>query len=483
MKEVFKMSPFLVNIQDSNLDTMSADSIDNLINDDLTTSITPILEETANVEKSYSSKVIEVLGKNFSYLIATGGNITAQMIVSTTVAKTPWSKKNVIHSLLFSGWFIALDTLSEPYIFGKLAKIKNWMRDKLKNNENDINFKKELMKVTTVLLALSYSGVLLDKASNHHLDNWFSVKIFEQTSIEFLSYILNSILYGAIISVLEKWVKLSWGKFKNLFSHDNNIDVEVQPLASDQNINVGTKENSNFFCQDFLTLCLITPVSMFITWATEDFISNQEFTLNKMLTDAPKVTGGIILSLTSSLINYMVNKEGIPFLPRMSTIKKWCGYEKNDILEEEVTRSLVTTSNQDISEIPSSLVIESSPCHSISDPIDIATKTCSVNLDSCSTSSEEFQTAIELLGNEEQYNFEKSKLFFTDDDINEIYYDTFEEQETKTAIKFNTQLVNNYGTFKNGANDTNSSDSGISSSDFEINSQQLFHQKQSLFQI
>lgn len=483
MKEVFKMCPFLVNVQDSNLHTMSADSTVNLINNDLTNSITPILEETASVEKSYSSKVIEVLGKNFSYFIATAGNITAQMLISTTVARTPWSKQNILNSLLFSGWLIALDTLSEPHIFSALAKIKKWIIDKRKKNENDINFKKELMKVTTVLLALSYSGVLLDRASNHRLDNWFSVKIFEQTSIEFLSYILNSTFHGIIISILEKGVKLSWGKFKNLFSHDNNIDVENQRLDSDKNINVGTEENSNFFCQDFLSLCLITPVSMFITWATEDFISNQEFTLNKMLTDAPKVTGGIILSLSSSLINYMVNKEGIPFLPRMSTIKKWCCYEKNDIIEEEEKRSSITNSDQDISETPSSLIIESSPCYSISDPIDVPIKTCSVNLDSCSTSSEELQTVIEILGNEQQYNFEKSKLYFTDNDSNEIYFDTFEEQETKTDIKFNTQLVNDYRTLKNGSNDTNCSNSGISSSDFEINSQQLLHQKRSSFQI
>ncbi|WP_425380818.1 hypothetical protein [Spiroplasma endosymbiont of Polydrusus pterygomalis] len=121
------MSPLFANIENANYRRMSTDSTVNLINNSLTSSIISLFEETTTAETSYSSKLITVLGKNFSYLIATAGNITAQMIISTTVANTPWSKENIIHSLLFSGGLIALDTLSEPHIFSALAKIKNWI--------------------------------------------------------------------------------------------------------------------------------------------------------------------------------------------------------------------------------------------------------------------------------------------------------------------------------------------------------------------
>lgn len=432
MKEVFKMSPCSVKVANSNPPRrMSVDGTTNLINNDSANSIISIAEDTTNVERSYSSKVIEVLYKNISYLIATSGNITAQMIISTTIAKTPWSRENVINSLLFSGGLIAADTLSEPHIFSALAKIKNWMIDKWKNNENDINLKKELMKVTIILLGLSYSGVLLDRASNQLLDNLFSVKIVEETGVEFLSYVINSTFHGAIISILEKGIKLSWRKFKSLFTNNNN-DVERQLLYSEQDINDETEKNGNFFYQDFLPLCLITPISMFITWATEDCISNQEFTLNKMLTDAPKVTAGITLSLASTLLNCMINKEEIPFLPSVSTIKKWCGYQKKDSDAEETVSNPVATNDQDTS--------ETLPYYSISSDF--------TNLD-----NGWFQTP------EEQCIFEKLALSFKDNE-EEIYFDTREKQE---ATLFNTQLVNNYEAVKNESSARNSLDSGISS--------------------
>lgn len=445
------MSPLFVNVENANRRRMSVDSTANLINNDLTSSIISISsEETTTVETSYSSKLMPVLGKNFSYLIATVGNITAQMIISTTVAKTPWSKENIINSLLFNGGLIALDTLSEPHIFSALAKIKNWMIAKWKNNENDITLKKELMKVTTVLLALSYSGVLLDRASNHLLDNWFSVEIIEQTGVEFLNYFLNSTFYAAIISTLEKGIKLSWGKLKNLFSHDNNINIESEPLHDEQNINVATEENNNFFCQKFFPLCLITPVSVFITWSTEEFISNQEFTFKKMVTDAPKVTAGIILSLGSSLINCMVNKEEIPFLPKISTIKKWfCYQQNNDTVEEQITGNLVTSSEQeDIMQTSPPLLIATapSPC-SISEPTD-----------SCSISSEEFKTPIEEWGSREQLikscstDSEEFQTSFEESDNS----DNEEQLPKNDSNLFNSKVVNNYQIPKNDYHYSNS---------------------------
>lgn len=422
------MSPLFANIENGNASTVD------LINNNLTSSTIPLFEKTITVGTSYSSKPIVVLAKNFSYLIATAGNITAQMIISTTVAKTPWSKENIIHSLLFSGGLIALDTLSEPHIFSALTKIKNWMIAKWKNNESDITLKKELMKVTIILLTLSYSGVLLDKASNHLLDNWFSVEIFEQIGVEFLSYILNSTFYATMILTLEEGIKLGWGKLKNLFSHDNNIDIENEPTYDEQNINIATAVNSNFFCQNFLSLCLITPISMFITWSTEEFISNQEFTFKKMLTDAPKVTAGIILSLGSSLINCMVNKEEIPFLPKMSTIKKWCCYQQqNDSSEEQITRNLVNSSEQEEIMQSSFPTLSSS---TISEPIAIMDNKDYHNISSCSIGSEEFHTPIE-----EWFNAEQS----IKNDIN----------------LFNPELVNNYQIPKNYSCHSNSVNIGV----------------------
>lgn len=80
---------------------------------------------------------------------------------------------------------------------------------------------------------------------------------------------------------------------------------------------------------------------MVIKLGTENYITNQEFTWKKLSTDAPKVIGGITLSLVSSLLNCMVNKEGIPFLPKMTTvidtIKRWTGYKKNGNIEQSVT--------------------------------------------------------------------------------------------------------------------------------------------------
>lgn len=399
MKEVLKMEPLTFSHENS------GDGILDLIVSDTNSINIPILLESTAVEESYSSKVIEVLGKNLSYFIATSGNIAGQMIISTTVAQTPWSKENVVNSLLFSGWLIALDTLSEPHIFSAVAKIKNWMIDKWKNNENDINLKKELIKVSTILLALSYAGVLLDRASNSLLNNWFSVEIVEQTGIEFVSYVLNSTFHGAMISMLEQGIKLSWRKWKNLFNRNNN-DVESQSLLENQqDSNEEIEENSNFNCKTLLQLSVITPISMFITWATEDFISNQEFSLNKMITDAPKVIGGITLSLCSSLLNCMVNKEEIPFLPTMSTIKKWCFY-KNDI----------NTNN------------------------DLETYYDVYSIDS----NKEFHTPNGSVTNEYSIN---------NDDFQEEFYnvystDSSEEQLSENSSIFDSDSINNYGTFE-----------------------------------
>lgn len=70
----------------------------------------------------------------------------------------------------------------------------------MKKNENNINIGWELTKVIPFLLFLSYSDVLLDRASNNILDSWISMEIIGQTSIEFASYVLNMTFHGAIIS-------------------------------------------------------------------------------------------------------------------------------------------------------------------------------------------------------------------------------------------------------------------------------------------
>ncbi|WP_339040099.1 hypothetical protein [Spiroplasma endosymbiont of Andrena trimmerana] len=161
------------------------------------------------------SKITKLLGKNITFIVALSGNITAQMIISTTVAKTPWNWQTIKDSLIFSGILIGFDTAIEPFIFGSIENIENWVIDKWKNNENNINVGKEIIKVIPFLLFLSYSGVILDRASNNILDNWISMEILGQTTIEFTSYVLNMTFHGAIISRIEKVIKLGWEKLKD----------------------------------------------------------------------------------------------------------------------------------------------------------------------------------------------------------------------------------------------------------------------------
>ncbi|WP_342217818.1 hypothetical protein [Spiroplasma endosymbiont of Amphimallon solstitiale] len=54
-----------------------------------------IFEETAIRENKYLSKITKLLGKNITFIVALSGNITAQMIISTTVAKTPWNWQTI----------------------------------------------------------------------------------------------------------------------------------------------------------------------------------------------------------------------------------------------------------------------------------------------------------------------------------------------------------------------------------------------------
>jgi len=304
MKEVFKISPLFTGNQNPNIRRMSDDSAISLLGSSgnfssiSNSSTISIFEETAIRENKCLSKIAKFLGKNITFIGTFSGNSAAQMIISTTVAKTPWNWQTIQHSLIFSGALIGCDTAIEPFIFGAIENIEDWVIDKWKNNENNINVGKELIKVIPFLLLLSYSGVLLDKYSNNILDSWISMEILGQTSIEFVSYVLNMTFHGAIISRIEKVIKLGWEKVKSLFNNNIN-DIENQLLNNKQN----SDENSNFFYKNILPLFFITPISMAITWGTENYISNQEFTWKKMSTDAPKVIGGITLSLVSSLLN------------------------------------------------------------------------------------------------------------------------------------------------------------------------------------
>lgn len=151
------------------------------------------------------------------------------MIISTTVDKKPWNWQNIKDSLIFSGILIGCDTAIEPFIFDSIENIENLVIDKWKNNENNINVGKEIIKVITFLLFLSYSGVILDRASNNILDSWISIEILGQTTIEFTSYVLNMTFHGAIISRIEKVIKLGWEKVKSLFNNNIN-DIENQLL-------------------------------------------------------------------------------------------------------------------------------------------------------------------------------------------------------------------------------------------------------------
>lgn len=99
MKEVFKMSPLFTGNQNPNIRRMSDDSVISLLgsNGDFSSisnsSIRSIFEETAIRENKYLSKITKLLGKNITFIVALSGNITAQMIISTTVAKTPLNAK------------------------------------------------------------------------------------------------------------------------------------------------------------------------------------------------------------------------------------------------------------------------------------------------------------------------------------------------------------------------------------------------------
>ncbi len=435
MKEVFKMSPLFTGNQNLNIRRMSDDSAISLLasSGDFSSisnsSTISIFEETAIRENKYLSKITKLLGKNITFIVALSGNITAQMIISTTVAKTPWNWQTIKDSLIFSGILIGFDTAIEPFIFGSIENIENWVIDKWKNNENNINVGKEIIKVIPFLLFLSYSGVILDRASNNILDNWISMEILGQTTIEFTSYVLNMTFHGAIISRIEKVIKLGWEKVKRLFNNNIN-DIENQLLNSEQN----SDENSNFFYKNILPLFFITPISMAITWGTENYISNQEFTWKKLSTDAPKIMGGITLSLVSSLLNCMVNKEGIPFLPKLSTvidtIKRWTGYQQNNGNIEQSVTSCQSSIND----------------------------SCLVDVFSELESIEEFSSIIGQLCNEEEWNFKN-------DEEKEIFFDAVEEQK-KVDSNFGstTKPRNNYGTFNNYCEPTNFLDNGISSS-------------------
>ena len=464
MKEVFKMFPIFICNQNINIRRMSDDStIINLLgtnNNDfssMSSSSTSssntifIFEETVVKEKTCLSKIIEFLGKNISFFVAVAGNITAQMIISSTIAKTPWSKENIINSLKFNGILIASDTLIEPCIFCSIENIENWIIDKWRNNDNNINIWCELIKVISVLLLLSYSGVLLDRASNNLLNNWISMEILGQTSIEFASYLLNMTFYGAIISRLEKVIKLGWKKIKNLFNNNDIDDIENQLLNSEQ--------NSDFFCENILPLFFITPISMVITWGSENYISNQEFTWKKMLIDAPKTIAGTTLSLISSLFNCMINKERIPFLPKTSTvintIKKWTGCEQNnDIIEQSVT----------------------SFQPSINCP-------CLVNIPNSLESLEKFPNVIEQLDRKEEYSFKKSQLFFESDEESEMYFDAIKNQKIDNNFVFSIKSKKKYGTFNDYCKTTNFLDSGISSSTIKTEFEELLFPKSRSFTI
>ncbi|WP_338975300.1 hypothetical protein [Spiroplasma endosymbiont of Monopis laevigella] len=272
MKEVFKMSPLFTGNQNPNIRRMSDDSAISLLGSSgdfssiSNSSTISIFEETAIKENKYLSKITKLLGKNITFIVALSGNITAQMIISTTVAKTPWNWQTIKDSLIFSGILIGCDTAIEPFIFDSIENIENWVIDKWKNNENNINVGKEIIKVIPFLLFLSYSGVILDRASNNILDSWISMEILGQTTIEFTSYVLNMTFHGAIISRIEKVIKLGWEKVKSLFNNNIN-DIENQLLNSEQN----SDENSNFFYKNILPLFFITPISMAITWGTENY--------------------------------------------------------------------------------------------------------------------------------------------------------------------------------------------------------------------
>lgn len=457
MKEVFKMFPIFIGNQNLNMRRMSDDSTISLLgtNNDFSSmsssSTIFIFEETVVREKNCLSKIIEFLGKNISFFVAVAGNITAQMIISTTIAKTPWSKEKIINSLKFNGILIASDTLIEPCIFCSIENIENWVIDKWRNNENNINIWSELIKVIPVLLLLSYSGVLLDKASNNLWNNWISMEILGQTSIEFASYVLNMTFYGAIISRLEKVIKLGWRKIKNLFNNNTIDDIENQLLNSEQ--------NSDFFCKNILPLFFITTISIAITWGNENYISNQEFTWKKLLTDAPKTIAGITLSLSSSLFNCMINKEGIPFLPKkstvISTIKRWTGCEQNNnIIEQSVTL-----------------------CQpSINCP-------CLVDIPILLESFEKFPNVIEQLDRKEEYSFKKSQLSFESDEESEIYFDAIEKQKVDNNFVFSIKSKNKYGTFNDYCKTTNFLDSGISSSTIKTESEELLFPKSRSFTI
>lgn len=472
-----KMDPLSVNNQNHSFRTISDSSTINLIAiddtlDSMSTSNTvPILEQNVTQPKFLLSKIAEVIGKNMSYVIATSGNIVAQMIISTTVAKTPWNIENIIHSLEFSGGIIAIDTLGEPHIFSSIENIKTWVWNKWKNNDNTVNLKKELIVVTTFLLGLSYSAVLLDRASNHLLDDYFSIAIVQQqTGVEFLSYVLNMTFHGAIISTFEKGIKLSWKKIKNLFNQNNNsnINLEAQLINTEQDNSLQLEVVNNFFYQNLLPLFLIAPISITITWATENCISNQEFSFNKWLTDMPKVTAGVMLSLVSSLLNCMVNGQEIPFLPRMSTIKSWFGYQKNYITKDVAITNPEFANNQTTIE-NFHLFSEDLSSYIISD----SQPSFDSSTDSSLASSDQFCSWSDQGIETDKYDFEKLQLRFKADDDSEQYFDAVEHQEVEFEALFDSQSVNSYGTFSSDSEDKNSSDSGISSEGILTNKLQL----------
>ncbi len=138
MKEVFKMSPLFTGNQNPNIRRMSDDSAISLLGSSgdfssiSNSSTISIFEETAIKENKYLSKITKLLGKNITFIVALSGNITAQMIISTTVAKTPWNWQTIKDSLIFSGILIGCDTAIEPFIFDSIENIENWVIHKWK---------------------------------------------------------------------------------------------------------------------------------------------------------------------------------------------------------------------------------------------------------------------------------------------------------------------------------------------------------------
>lgn len=385
-------------------------------------------EEVIIEEQSWTNYML----KNFSFLVATSGNVMAQMIVSTTIAKTPWNFINIVNSMKYSIGMITLEVMFEGGVFNAINRLKKFITSKWKREETDINGKKELLKVFLVLTPLDYFNVLLDKASNNCFTTFLSAEILKSTTINLLTSLVSMFLYAEMILTVAEGIKIGWKNFQNWRNKTANSEITPLLINNSENITAKLAKKSFFSKKNIRILSLFFPTAVLTTWISESFISDQSLTISDFLIEMPNVILGISIFLISSLLNYMVNGEKIPFLNIKKIkcyIKRYINFENNNnYLQQTPISTVVVAANSidiennntvivDIHPVPNSSVDD----HLVSNEIDIINYNSKNDLSSVisnqSSNDEVFYDAISIVSEEHETYFDASSQHLMPVDI------------------------------------------------------------------